>query len=1056
MASTQDLLKQLSSMGANYRPPDISSSMDFSFNPIAYKPINMTRANYTQADFGSLKKKDKKKGGFDAPNLWDVLSGTFGQAGGLVTRGGYNVLEDLQNFDKDNPLKSTLEILKNGNLAYALGDAIEDGAKQQWKNWTDGDWSWGDIPGVGFLHGADKGHKRGSDILGKLGVENRWGKIGGGLAIDIAFDPLTYMTGGASTAAKLSKAKEVEKIAEATRALEKTGVKVTGKFKNANEFTESVRTSLKTKYPSLSDSVIDKKVARINTDITNARNKIYNDNINKYGVSVPFSNKYTAAVGDIGKRNLTYRSEAKLGAEFKHVADNLLKENKVSNDLIKKLFNKTDTADLTKTEFDTLTNVLQKASVAFKGQKLRNLPDADIFEVSRLEDLNPNLLGKRRVEKVIRDVDVKVGNKNLGKKNIEDFIEPEVAMNNAKTKLEHFLDGKNPFDARTLKTGNQFINSMADHIADANSQRVGENAKYTRGLEKVQQYVNKNKLSPDEMKQAIYVLEKHAPDSLGGENFVPSARVQGLADTIRPLLDELGSDDVAGGVLSKLRENYFPHVMNHSDETMKKIEEFVKRHPELNSLNKNNKFDKSRKSFQTLAQRDNYIAKLEKAIQKETDPDTIELLREQLDNVAELFDTDVVSALTRRTREGVRARSMKAMQGELQKFGMMVSNPDDISKAKGLKKLDPDEAKKLGLGKGEHYMHPDVLDGMKRIDEIFTDKGMNKAVRALSAVADIWRPLVTYYKPSHYRNNIIGNAIINMAAGVKATDYKVAGKLIHGFRSGKLTDDQMKIMNLAHKHNVISGGFLFDSKPNFQFDDPTKLEKFAEMVGQNKGIKWVRGKGEVADDVMRLANFISGMNKYGNTNKAAQQVRKYLFNYNELTNADRAMRVAVPFWNWMKRNIPLQMNMLLENPKVAMNFERFTQLFNDEEKGEEWQKEMGIKNPWSDHYTSIPSPTRDLNTLLDPKSLLGSMSPVPKIAIETGMNKEFFTGNPISYGEDSVQPADLPRYLAGQTGVGKNIYDMIGSMINGTEDGEKSIPEQLLHLFNPIYKIKEE
>jgi hypothetical protein len=84
---------------------------------------------------------------------------------------------------------------------------------------------------------------------------------------------------------------------------------------------------------------------------------------------------------------------------------------------------------------------------------------------------------------------------------------------------------------------------------------------------------------------------------------------------------------------------------------------------------------------------------------------------------------------------------------------------------------------------------------------------------------------------------------------------------------------------------------------------------------------------------------------------------------------------------------------------------------------------------------------------MNPASLLSSMSPVPKMAIETAMNKEMFSGNPISWGEDQVQPEDLPRYLAKNTGIGGNIYDAV--------TGKKSPGEALLHLFNPMYEIQE-
>lgn len=1161
------LLKQFE--GMSYNAPDISKSMNFgNYKAPSYKKFNYTPYDFKASDFGSLVEgKNKKKG--TGINVFDMLSSTFGLPGGLVTRGANNFLEDIKGFDKDKPLQSTLGVLANLNLSNVIGEALVDGGKKQWSNWQNGMFNqWGDIPGVGLLDGINDTSARGSDIMENLGVKNKWGKVGGGLAIDILADPLTYMTGGLSTATKLSKVKELEKIVDAQKALNATGVKVTGKFKSTDDFLNASYDSLKTKYPTMPDRIINKKIERIRSDINVAKNQVYNANINKIGVSVPFSNKMTTAVADISPKSLLYRSEATLGSRYRHIADSLIdsvskgdndKKTQLTNAILKR-YGVNSLDDLSKSHFDDLATKIGSLS---KGSK--PLPDSKITEKILQKEMPNNIYNiktrkgtpnenvsysKTSSDDILKSLDPKVAEKLKGMikglDDVEDIrkLAPDAAkmfgefapkimktvkgktaknvkesfdeaaetlknvthkgkitkekpipyteierlveimakgnpalkamqgnkafykqisdlvnnqydgMGNFKNKFEHFLDAKNPFDARTLRTGDKFLDSMADHIADGNSQRVGENAKYSKALSKIESFIKKNKISDKEMQEAIYHLEGKAPKSYG-KDWKPSDKVVELANMIKPMLKQLSDEELAAGTLTKTRKNYFPHVLNKSEAELKEIMEKVKRH-DLDGNKSTSKHDQARKSFQTLADRDNYIAKLEKLIQKATDPAEKEALIDEQKRLAEIFDTDIVSALTRRVREGVRAKAMKAMQGKLSRFGMMVSNPEDLPPA-GLKKLDPEEARKLGLEKGTHYVHPDVLDGMKRVDEIFTNQGMNKIVRHLNATTDIWKNFVTTFKPSHYRNNVVGNVINNILAGTKTSDYKKAASLIKRYRSGKLTPSEQKIMDKAYKHNVISGGFMTDNMFNYHFDDPLKIEKAAQWVSQNKVTKKIRAGGEIFDDVTRLANFVGGMRQFGSTEKAAQQVRKYLFNYNELTSADRAMRVAVPFWNWTKRNVPLQMNLLLENPKFAMNIERFKNFFNDEEKGEDWQKETGIKVPQpiadlfgaknKEYYTSLPSSTNELGSMIDPLSYLGSMAPVPRMLIEGQMNKTMFTGAPISYGENDVQSKDIPGYLARNFGITNNIQEVA--------TGEKTFGEFLHNLLNPIYEVKE-
>lgn len=1091
---------------------------------------------------GSTKKKKKKKDNGLKMNFWDMVSGTLGQPSGIFTNSAYNTIKDLKD-KKQSAGEKLLNVLFKDSVFGSLVQGIGNGAKEQVKDWTDGKFSWGDVPLVGALHGMDKGWKRGSDIMGELGTKNKWGKVGGGIGLDIALDPLTYLTGGLSMATKLGKVAEVAKMAELGK-----DIGLVGKFKKSEDFLKAAEKAYRlkyAKYSGLSENLVNRVVAKkINTlaeELKTARNVTINSNINKWGVSVPFSNKATAAIGNISEKSLLHRSEAVVGEEL---VKNLLNKGSLNKTevldtlqkVIKKRYNVDNMGELTKTQFDDLAKHMEPLIDKLRNQKSlpdvitsekvveKAMPEKDFARLmndfrkqnikwdivkNQLNDIllqtghDPKLrssvgadLAKmvsdywkhttkgmrgiskadraaraesmkwannflkdsdtyKTVEKTVEKVHPKGNPAHITSKNLSE-VDKTISklkdtkyneLNKAKTKMEHAFDKHNPFDARTLKTGDKFVNSMADHIADANSRKLGETAMYTRGLEKVAKIIKTNNINKTEMKEAIYVLEKKAPKSYG-KNWVPSRKVEKLANAIRPLVKDIGDDDVAAGVLSKLTKNYFPHVINKSEKAMKEMMEFADRHKSLNGLKNENKFDRTRKSFKTIADRDDYIEELSKLRAKTTNVDELESIDKQLDHVEDVFDVDVVSALTRRAREGVRARAMKEMQGKLSKYGMMQSleKGSQETPLSGLKRLDKEEAKKLGLSKDvAHYMHPDVLDGLKRIDDVFTQEGMNKAYRHLAAVSDIWRPLVTYYKPSHYINNMIGNTFTNLAAGVRTRDYNVARKLLLGYKNGKLSEAEMKIMKNAYKNNVIAGGFLFDSKATFKFDKPSDLEKIAKAVGDNKGIRKVRKAGEFVDDIYRLANFVNGLDKYGNVERAANQVRTYLFNYNELTNADRGMRVIVPFWNWTKRNIPLQLRLLMENPKFILNTDRMRHLFNDGEKGEDWQKNTGIKVPKTNRYTTVPAPANDLEMLTNPTSFLGSTNPAIKMPIEMGLNKKLYTNKPISYGSNELQAEDLIPYLMSNLGVGKNAYDVAS--------GDSSILEAIANMIKSTSKI---
>lgn len=69
---------------------------------------------------------------------------------------------------------------------------------------------------------ALRGEQRveGADILGDLGVSNKWGKMLGGMAIDILLDPVTYITAGIGGAGKSATTSTLAKLAAGTETLD--------------------------------------------------------------------------------------------------------------------------------------------------------------------------------------------------------------------------------------------------------------------------------------------------------------------------------------------------------------------------------------------------------------------------------------------------------------------------------------------------------------------------------------------------------------------------------------------------------------------------------------------------------------------------------------------------------------------------------------------------------------------------------------------------------------------------------------------------------------------
>lgn len=1018
MSDLPKLTGDTSSKGGKSKKDKALSVLEIIGN--AFKPVSSSITNQAYNWFdGDLNSKDLP------PFLTALLpDSTKLAAGALGKLAGKSGLIDGETGDK------IAKLALRKNLDTILGSAkpqLAGAIKNQVKNWKDDELTSGDV--FGAWKGYADNTKTGYDILtDHAGVKNRWGAVGGGLALDIALDPLTYLTLGASAAGKVAQASKLAKIAEIGQ---KAGVKVTKEMlDDPTILLDVVRAADLKKYPNLAKA-IDSKYIKNFEEINGAFNKAHNANVNKIGFSVPnipftktgdnlmakLGKQNFVEMGELGAKNPLFRSEAVLGKDFAHVVDNIFNQNKVIEEadkarILKERYGVTDPAQLTKTMVEDLSNTLQGFS---RGEKsVKNLPQSNSNDF--LRNFDAKTAGK---EKEIKNV---IGN---------GFDE----LQQTTTKLEKSLAKKNPFDARTFKSKNDFVNSMAGHSADAMTETFGNMSKYRKALSELEKL--KTGLSKKEEMAAIYKLEGNYPEGWSDKG-LDVGKVDEYAGKMKILLGQVAKEEQGAGLLDKMIKDYFPHVKNFNNEELKGIAEFIESSPVTKQLlgkRANNAFNQERTGFRTIADRDNVVMGLHKELAKaDIKPERDEQLRELLTKLENMYNLDTSEVILKRVKESVRAKAMKKMQGEFKKFGMLATNPKrDIDKA-GLKLLSPEESKRLGLGEGQHYMHPEVLEGIKRVDEMFTDKGMNQFMRILNGTSGLFRTATTVFIPKHYINNYLGNMFINTAAGVTAKNYEKAIKLVRKYNKGKdLTKAEQKIIDSAFKKGVINGGYMTDTELGFtkaKGDPDSKINKLADgLENANKKLldtkvaKFARNKGEEIDDYFRLANYLNGLEKFnGNGKLAAEQVRKFLFNYTESTNADRHARAIIPFWNWIKRNVPLQMKLVMENPKYAQNMIRFKELFNKDEEGADWQKDSGIKI--GNQYLGLPFPTNDLETLGKPiASAISSSTPLVKSPIELSANKQFYTGNPITYGEKDVNMKDALDYLFKSTTgvVGKTV-----------------------------------
>jgi hypothetical protein len=137
------------------------------------------------------------------------------------------------------------------------------------------------------------------------------------------------------------------------------------------------------------------------------------------------------------------------------------------------------------------------------------------------------------------------------------------------------------------------------------------------------------------------------------------------------------------------------------------------------------------------------------------------------------------------------------------------------------------------------------------------------------------------------------------------------------------------------------------------------------LLGDNMFIRANRNWGEQMENNSRLAHFITMMTTdkgkiQGNgllkkkttgegmsADEAAQSVKRFLFDYGELTPFERDyMKTVIPFYTWMRKNIPLQFQMVAQRPERYSNIPKLQHAL--ESMSPEWE---GIPTP--DYFDDI-------------------------------------------------------------------------------------------------------
>lgn len=425
--------------------------------------------------------------------------------------------------------------------------------------------------------------------------------------------------------------------------------------------------------------------------------------------------------------------------------------------------------------------------------------------------------------------------------------------------------------------------------------------------------------------------------------------------------------------------------------------------------------------------------------------------------------TDVKEILERRLLSSARAKAdTDLIKRWADEFGSAAAAPNTQKLAPATLKGMPDELQTLLQ---DRYLPTPIAKEIERVTVRLNDPEkmegfFTRATKLFKTVA------TTLNAPTHQINNFLGNVSNMYASGMDMEKvlpaYGKAAMVLKGkgayspLSSIRVSAAEARtlsdVLTAAQKADVAAGKAI-----TLTSEQITKTARKYGVIGEFAGIaaempeaKNIGVSGRLftgarnplnpdlpvyrrmrewstrnVEDPAKLALFVDELRKGKGLEDATLRVKDVLFDYAEISDAEKQLRNVIPFYTWTRKNIPLQVATLVQRPTKLANQGRLLELFNELSRQDDVENEVNFKKLPSymrqGDVFAIPGvatekgapvvgrarlPLFDLNLLsADPRErALSMLNPLYRIPLELAMGRRIGDQGPIYEGYGTASP----------------------------------------------------
>lgn len=313
------------------------------------------------------------------------------------------------------------------------------------------------------------------------------------------------------------------------------------------------------------------------------------------------------------------------------------------------------------------------------------------------------------------------------------------------------------------------------------------------------------------------------------------------------------------------------------------------------------------------------------------------------------------------------------------------------------------------------YMMPkDIANDLNKGMRLMSgDPSTNAFWKLVDKPVNAWKTMATAMRLPFHLRNMYSNWWQAYLSGVRLT--KLPKRLTQAgiVQVGKQSTIKLgkKIYNVADLNKLVDDlgvrgkGWLAADITSGHVQELNKVlrhSKFRKGAARVNPANLGKEFGITIENNSRIAVFLDQLAKGADPQKAARQVRKYLFDYSELTELERRVfKRILPFYTWSRKNIPLQIESVLTQPQKYQFYVKGLRAFSENETKEEqalkpkyFDELLYVKSSFKTDkgkplYMSIDLPPMEFNRMFSFKNWLSAVSPW-KVVAEIAYNVKSF------------------------------------------------------------------